>query len=267
MMKIIINGTETETLYRTAMQLHNALFSDTDVIVLNGYQISDDAELNENDQIYFGKKNVFPNMKELRMIMSARDSPFVHEKLKGATVGIAGLGGLGSNIAAMLARSGIGHLVIADFDTVEPTNLNRQNYYVNNIGMKKTDSTEEILFQINPFIEITKYFTKIDENNVFDIFGKCDVVCEAFDSPFAKAMLINALLEKCPKIMIISGSGMGGYEDSNLIKTKMRIKRLYVCGDEINEAAKGMGLMAPRVSICAGHMANAVIRILIGSMR
>ena len=266
-MKITINGTETETSCRTVMHLHDTLYSDTDVIVLNGYQIPDDAELNENDRLYFGKKNVFPNMKELEMMMSARESPFVYDKLKGATVGIAGLGGLGSNIAAMLARSGIGHLVIADFDTVEPTNLNRQNYYVNNVGMKKTDSTEEILFQINPFIKITKNFTKIDENNITDIFGKCDVVCEAFDSPFAKAMLINALLEKCPEIMVISGSGMGGYEDSNLIRTKMRMKRLYVCGDDINEAATGMGLMAPRVTICAGHMANAVIRILIGSIQ
>ena len=265
-MRIKINGAETKTFCRTLMELHDMLFSDTDVIILNGYQACDDTELNENDQIYFGKKNKFPDFNELDMMMSARGPPFVHDRLKGATVGIAGLGGLGSNIAAMLVRAGIGRLVIADFDTVEPTNLNRQNYYIKNIGMKKTDSTEDILLQINPFVKITKHFTKIDENNAIDIFGKCDVVCEAFDSPFAKAMLINTLLEGCPRIMVISGSGMGGYGDSNLIKTEMRIGRLYTCGDSVNEATMGMGLMAPRVNICGGHMANAVIRILMDSI-
>lgn len=267
-MNIDVNGKKTETSCRTAMQLRGTLFSDMDVTLLNGCEISYYMQLNENDRIYFGKMDKFPEIEEFEMIMSSRYSPFVHDRLKEATVGIAGLGGLGSNIAAMLARSGVGHLVITDFDTVEPSNLNRQNYYMGNIGMRKTDSTEDILLQINPSVKIDKHFTKIDENNATDIFNKCDIVCEAFDSPSEKAMLVNTLLTESSKIIIVSGSGMGGYYDSNLIRTEKRIGRLYVCGDNVNADTTGtVGLMAPRVNICAGHMANAVIGILMGSMQ
>ncbi|MFA6710971.1 MAG: sulfur carrier protein ThiS adenylyltransferase ThiF, partial [Candidatus Methanomethylophilaceae archaeon] len=255
-MRIEMNGKGTDTSCRTVMQLHDALFPDADVMILNGYRISCDVRLNENDQIYFGKSKDFPDIEGPEMITSTRDSTFVHERLGKATVGIAGLGGLGSNIAAMLARSGIGCLVIADFDTVEPTNLNRQNYYIDSIGMNKTDSTENILLHINPFVKVDKHCTKIDENNAADIFGECDVVCEAFDSPSAKAMLVNTLLTGSSEIVIVSGSGMGGYYDSNIIRTEKRMERLYVCGDNVNgDTTTMVGLMAPRVNICAGHMA------------
>ncbi|MDY0224557.1 MAG: sulfur carrier protein ThiS adenylyltransferase ThiF [Candidatus Methanomethylophilaceae archaeon] len=262
MMFITVNGSEQKTDIKTVMQLHDLSFSDYDVTILNGYQISEDFELKNGDQIYFGKKNVFPNSKELEMLMAARHTPFIQDRMRNATVGIAGLGGLGSNIAAMLSRMGVGHLIIADFDTVEPTNLNRQNYYVDNIGERKTDATADILHNINPFITITKHFIRITADNAADIFGECSVVCEAFDSPSEKAMLVNTILEKCPYTVVVAGSGMAGTDDSNLIRTEKKFKNLYVCGDNTNSAKPGMGLMAPRVNICAGHMANAVVRIL-----
>jgi sulfur carrier protein ThiS adenylyltransferase len=264
MMKIIVNGVSRETDRGTAFELRKDLFPDRDVLVLNGFQISEDSVLKEGDHVYIGKKGVFPDKDELESLMSARHTPFVHERMKSSTVGIAGLGGLGSNIAAMLARLGVGHLIIVDFDVIEPTNLNRQNYYVENIGQYKTDATADVIGRINPFISVTKYTERLTPLNSAKIFGKCDVVCEAFDSPKEKAMLANTLLEECPDMPLVFGSGLAGYEDSNLIKTERSIGNMYVCGDRVNAAKIGTGLMSPRVNICAGHMANAVLRILMG---
>ncbi len=203
-----------------------------------------------------------PTHDELDTALSLRHTPEVHERIKAARVGIAGLGGLGSNIAAMLVRSGIGDITIADHDSVDISNINRQNYSLDQIGIKKTDATEHVLKRINPYIRITKYDVRIDPDNASDIFGDVDIVCEAFDVPSEKAMLINTILEKCPDVKVISGSGMAGFGRSNSITTKKVFENLYMCGDGVDmEDVKG-GLMSPRVNICAGHMANAVIAIL-----
>ena len=198
----------------------------------------------------------------LEGVLYDRLPPDIHDALKRAKIGIAGLGGLGSNIAAMLARTGVSRLIIADMDRVDVSNINRQNYYLEHIGMAKTDATEELLKKINPFVMIEKHHVKLEPSNIPGIFGGCDIVCEAFDTPSEKAMLINTILEKCPGIKVVSGSGMAGYGRSNDIRTERLFDDLYICGDGIDmEKAKG-GLMSPRVNICAGHMANTVISIL-----
>lgn len=206
-----------------------------------------------------------PTREEINQIMDIRFSEDVHNKLKKAKVGVAGLGGLGSNIAAMLARSGVGNLHIVDFDKVDLSNLNRQNYYINHLGRYKTEVTAEILKSINPYLNITYETIKIDENNAADVFKNVDIVCEAFDKAENKAILINTLFETCKDKKIISGSGMAGYGSSNSIKTTKRMKNLYICGDEKSDINRGMGLMSPRVSICAGHQANMVIRLILGN--
>lgn len=198
----------------------------------------------------------------LQQKMAARHSPGVHERMKRSIVGIAGLGGLGSNIAAMLARMGVGHLVLADFDVVEPGNLNRQNYFVSQLGKYKTEATAEQLLQINPFITVEFHTVRVDEQNAASLFGGCDVVCEAFDNPESKAMLVSTLLGECTGVKLVCGSGMAGIGSSNEILTRRRMSRLYVCGDGLSEAATG--IMAPRVIICAGHQANMAVRLLMG---
>ena len=203
-----------------------------------------------------------PSKKELDDALSARHTPEVHSTIKKAKIGIAGLGGLGSNIAVMLTRAGISHLVLADFDIVDITNINRQNYYLDQIGRSKANATEELLKGINPYIIVEKHAVKLEPSNIPGIFGKCDIVCEAFDIPSEKAMFINTILEKCPKVKVVSGSGMAGYGRSNDIRTERLFESLYMCGDGIDmENIKG-GLMSPRVSICAGHIANTVISLL-----
>ena len=205
----------------------------------------------------------FPSSDELNNALCSRHGSENHKAIRKARIGIAGLGGLGSNIASMLVRTGVSDLTIADLDAVDITNINRQNYYLDQIGRPKVDAAEEMLRKINPYIEIKKYNVKLEPSNIPNIFGKCDIVCEAFDVPSEKAMLINTILEKCPGIKIVSGSGMAGFGRSNEIRTERLFADLYICGDGIDmEDAEG-GLMSPRVNICAGHMANTVISLLI----
>lgn len=239
-------------------------FPAASVVILNGFQTNDDFILHESDSVTAIEKGVMPPQDVLEHMMAARHSPHVHEAVKRACVGIAGLGGLGSNIAAMLARTGVGHLILVDFDTVEPSNLNRQNYFISHLGMYKTDATAQLLHQINPFITVETHTVRIDENNAAALFGGCDIVCEAFDNPACKAELVNALLSQTDSIRIVSGSGMAGYSSSNTIVTRKAMSRLYVCGDGETAAANGVGLMAPRVSVCAGHQANMILRLLLG---
>lgn len=205
-----------------------------------------------------------PSCEEFKNVMDDRFSPEIHEKLKKSRVGIAGLGGLGSNIAVMLARTGVGHLHLVDFDMVDLSNLNRQAYKVSHLGMAKTAALKKELLEINPYLTIETDMVKVTEENAAGLFAEDPVVCEAFDNPDNKAMLVNTLLEKCPGVRIVAGSGMAGYESSNSIRTRKITGNLYLCGDGVTDAEKGIGLMSARVSICAGHQANMAIRIILG---
>ena len=200
---------------------------------------------------------------EYDAMLIERHGQKIFDRLKNARIGIAGLGGLGSNIAMMLARSGIGHLTLADFDSVEPSNLNRQHYMVSHLGMPKTEAIKDLILQANPFIRLDTHLVRITEENAPEIFGSCDLVCEAFDRPEAKAELINSLLENCPGLTLISGSGMAGYGNSNAIRTEKAMKYLYICGDQVSEIGPNNSLMAPRVQICAAHQANLVLQLLL----
>ena len=187
----------------------------------------------------------------------------MEEKLKNARVAIAGLGGLGSNIAVNLARSGVGHLLLIDFDVVDVSNLNRQMYMIPHIGLPKTEALRDILSRINPWLDIQTKQVKITSENARSLLTGWPIVCEAFDRPDQKAMLVSTLLSQCPDCIIVSGNGMAGLGDANLIRTQRKLRRLYVCGDGTSEIAPGAGLMAPRVAICAGHQANKVLQLIL----
>lgn len=208
------------------------------------------------------------SMKELiskEELDKAFDSRFPKEmqkKLRGAKVAVAGLGGLGSNIAAMLARSGIGKLLLVDFDTVDVTNLNRQMYFIEHLGKPKTEALTELLYRINPYIEYEAVCVKVTPDNVSELFKDYPIVCEAFDRPDQKAMLVREVLTKCPHTTVVSGNGMAGYADTNEIKTMKMMRRLYVCGDQKTDVGNGIGLIAPRVAVCAAHQANKVLQLI-----
>lgn len=196
--------------------------------------------------------------------MMQRYSPDIYNKIKGAKVAIAGLGGLGSHIAIMLARTGIGGMLLVDFDVVEPSNLNRQSYNIGHLGLQKTVALHNQLKEINPFIKIDTVDVKVTEEKVEHIFKGYDIICEAFDNPESKAMLVNTVLSQLKYTTIVAGSGMAGYDSSNLIKTINPMKCLYICGDLKSEIDIEKGLMAPRVQICAAHQANMVLRLILG---
>lgn len=200
---------------------------------------------------------------EYRGICDLRFGRELYDKLEKSRVAVAGLGGLGSHIAVMLARSCVGTLHLIDFDNVDISNLNRQEYYVQHIGRPKTECLKEKLLEINPFINIITDNVRVTEDNLEELFRDEIIVCEAFDEAEQKAMLVNGILEKLPEIKVISGSGMAGYGDSNTITTKKMFRNLYVCGDGETDSGRGVGLMAPRVSICAGHEANKAIQLIL----
>lgn len=205
-----------------------------------------------------------PSKEEFEHIMIERHTKPVYDRLKNARVAIAGLGGLGSNIAISLARSGVGELFLVDFDKVDLSNLNRQQYEIADLGSYKTESLSARLRRINPYIEISYRTIKVTPENAAELFGGFGIVCEAFDKADMKAMLINTLLAECTDTVVVSGSGMAGYLSSNTIKTKQVFRRLYICGDTVTDMHDVNGLMAPRVAICANHQANMIIRLILG---
>ena len=199
---------------------------------------------------------------QLDQAFDARFPEEMQTKLRNARVAVAGLGGLGSNIAVMLARSGIGELLLVDFDTVDVTNLNRQMYLIPQLGKPKAEALPEILYQINPYLTYRSVCIKVTPDNVKELFSEYPIVCEAFDKPDQKAMLVRELLMQCPETTVVSGNGMAGYADANEIRTCQVMKRLYVCGDQSTDVGNGIGLIAPRVAVCAAHEANKVLQLI-----
>ncbi|HOY31379.1 MAG TPA: sulfur carrier protein ThiS adenylyltransferase ThiF [Bacteroidales bacterium] len=184
--------------------------------------------------------------------------------LETKTVGIAGCGGLGSNCAVALARAGTGKLIICDFDIIAESNLNRQYFFYDQIGMKKAGALKENITRINPRIIIEAHDVKIDPENTVELFKPCDVIVEAFDHAEMKKMLIETVLEKIPGIPLITGVGIAGWGNSNSIRV-IQIGNLYICGDGISEVDEDHPPLAPRVGIAANMQANTVLEILLNN--
>jgi len=248
----------------TLFALRDALMPGADVLVLNGGPVAGDAVLQQGDAVVLIARGEMPPEDELEALMAARHTPGVHARLKQACVGIAGLGGLGSAVAIALARIGVGHLVLADFDVVEPSNLNRQQYFVDQIGLKKVHALGDILARVNPYVRLTRHEVRLTTSNVPDIFGDAHVLIEAFDAADQKAMLFESFGAAHPGIPIVMATGLAGHGPSNTVRTRKVGSRLYIVGDGETAAGPGMGLMAPRVGIAAHHQANATLRLLLG---
>lgn len=265
-MVVKVNGRQcdTDAKFLNELKTECGYGKENIVSIINGYQTDEDVLLSENDTVCFIEKGVLPGEKQLREMMRARHTPGVYDAVKDAKVAVAGLGGLGSNIAIMLARMGVGHMHLIDFDVVDASNLNRQQYLIRHLGMYKTDALKGQLKEINPFLDIKTDCVKIHTGNAVSILQNDEIICEAFDNPKAKAMLTDEVLSNTEKILVAS-SGMAGIGSSNAITTKKITDRFYICGDGVTESRKGIGLMAPRVTICAAHQANMVIRLITGN--
>ena len=167
---------------------------------------------------------------EIYTALDERHSPETQKLLSAGNVAIAGLGGLGSNVAYALARIGVGHLHLIDFDVVDITNLNRQQYFMEHIGMYKTDALKSLLLKINPYLDIRTDCVKVTDDNLQELFADTTIVCEAFDNPEAKAMLVNGILEHFPEKKLVSATGMAGYGSSNTIITgQNNLHASFIC--------------------------------------
>ena len=205
---------------------------------------------------------MIPSKEEWIKALNDRHGIELQKKISNTTVAVCGLGGLGSNIAIALARAGIGKLILIDFDKVDISNLHRQQYNANQIGMSKTEALQDNLKEINPYIETEIHTIRIDENNAKNIISEADIICEAFDDAECKAMITNFVLEEMPGKYIIAASGMAGLNSANSIKTRKISKGFYLCGDEVSDIKDGIGLVSSRVMLCAAHQAHTVLRII-----
>ena len=246
------------------LDLKGTLHPSADIIIYNGFPVSENIPLNNGDEVVFVERGRIPDESELECLIVARHSPGVHKRVKRSTVGIAGLGGLGSQVAIALARIGVGTLILADYDVVEPSNLNRQQYFIQQIGMPKVDAMGETLKEINPYVRVITHHTVIRQKNVKRIFGTAEIIVEAFDKAEEKAMLINAISQSMPDKYIVAASGVAGYGESDAIRTTKFSSKIFIVGDQRSSAGPGTGLMAPRVGIAAHHQANMVLRLILG---
>ncbi|PLX44041.1 MAG: thiamine biosynthesis protein ThiF [Deltaproteobacteria bacterium] len=237
-----------------------------DLLILNGFPADELEELSAGDRLSLIERGVVPPVEEIEAMIGARHTPGLRERLKGARVGVAGVGGLGSNVAIALTRVGVGTLVLADFDVVEPSNLGRQQFFMDQIGMEKTSALAETLARAHPGVALELYPVRVTPDNIHEIFGGCSVVVEAFDRAEEKTMLVEVLLKEMPEVTIVAASGVAGSYSTEGLKIHRVGERFYVVGDLESEARPFQGLMAPRVG-AAGHIqANLVLRILLGEL-
>ena len=205
-----------------------------------------------------------PSREVMREALNIRHGEDLQNKISAARVAVCGLGGLGSNIAIALARAGVGHLHLIDFDRVDLTNLNRQQYAVGQLGQYKTDALRETLSLISPYCDVTCDTIKVTEETLPDLLKTEDYICEAFDRAEAKAMLVSGVLEHFPEKYLVAASGLAGLGSANTIQTRRVSQRFYLCGDGTSDSSVGLGLVASRVLVCAAHEANMILRLIAG---
>jgi sulfur carrier protein ThiS adenylyltransferase len=201
---------------------------------------------------------------DLEAAMMARNGPGIAARLKQKQVGIVGCGGLGSTLAVTLARAGVGKLTLVDFDVVEPSNLNRQQYFVEQIGLSKVEALADNLSRINPFVSLTCHCLRLTKANVHELLAACSVVAECFDNPAAKAELSNAMRRVLPEIPLVMVSGIAGLGPASTITSRRIFVNQFLIGDGVTAANTESGLLSSRVTIAAAYQGNLVLRLLLG---
>lgn len=193
-------------------------------------------------------------------------APHTFLELKNAVVGIAGLGGLGSNVAVALTRLKVGKLILVDYDVVEESNLNRQNYFADQIGQHKVDASLENLRRINPDANLEGHKVRLTPEKIVELFKDAHVIAECFDRADQKQMIVETVLSQMNEVPIVTVSGLAGFGRSNEIVTRRLSDRLTLVGDTVSGIGPGVPLTASRVGIAAYHQANAITEILLNEL-
>ncbi len=172
-------------------------------------------------------------------------------------VGIAGVGGIGSNVAAHLIRAGCTCLKCVDFDRVELSNLNRQFYFVDQIGYYKVDMIKENLLRIEPNAAIATARLRLTPENMLDTFKDCQLLVEGFDDQQSKKLLVETFADQ--DIPIISASGIAGNEiDAIRIHT---LGNCTIVGD-FQTDFRSNRLYGPKIAVIAAMMADCVLKMV-----
>ena len=182
------------------------------------------------------------------------------EKIQHTHVGIAGAGGLGSNCAIMLVRTGFKKITLVDFDEVDASNLNRQNYFMEQVGESKVFALANTLRRINPAIELHIVNDKITKENIAEIFFSCDIIIEALDTPEGKTLIVEELASS--KQLVVAVSGLAGFGNSDRIKTHKINDQFYIVGDLVS-GIDALPPLAPGVTIAAAKQVDLVIEYVL----
>ena len=182
--------------------------------------------------------------------------------LQTAQVAIFGLGGLGSNVAMWLARLGVGQLLLYDFDRVELSNLNRQYYFVEDVGEYKAVALLKHLRAVNPYGDYQSRVVRLTQDNLAELVGTAPIICEALDKPEAKALLVNGVLESFPDKFLVAASGLAGFGTSDSMQVRQITPHFYLCGDG-SSSFLDLPLCGARVGLCAAQEALTIARIIL----
>lgn len=251
----------------TARDVRQALKPAADLVIVNGFPClgkAQEAALKDGDEVILIRRGEIPPAEELEALLVARHGPGVHERVRRARVGIAGCGGLGSAVATALARTGVGALTLVDFDVVEPSNLNRQQFFVDQIGLPKVEALAANLRRMNPYVAIETRQLRLTRDNIPETFSGCDALAECFDDPAMKRDMTMAVRRKMTETPLVTVSGIAGYGPAGAIRVRKIFNNIYLVGDAETAARPGCGLLAPRVAVAAGHQANLILRLLLG---
>ena len=184
------------------------------------------------------------------------------QRLQEAKVAIVGLGGLGSNVAMWLARLGVGQLLLYDFDKVELSNLNRQYYFLEDVGHYKATALLRHLQAVNPYGNYQSRVVRLTEDNLAELVSEAHIVCEALDSPETKALLVNGVLENHPDKYLFAASGLAGFAISSTMQVRRVTSHFYLCGDGMSDMLE-LPLCGARVGLCAAQQALTIARIIL----
>lgn len=179
-------------------------------------------------------------------------------RIQNMKIGIGGAGGLGSNIAVILTRTGFRHFEILDKDSVEPSNLNRQHYTLADIGKPKVTCLKQYLLAINPDMDITTRMQEWTQNTAAGLFEDCGIMIEAFDQASFKFDFVDYYRTRAP--WVVSGNGMAGLN----ITTELTVRKagnVFIVGDGTTDIADGHPPLAPRVMECAAKIARQVLQL------
>ena len=263
-MEIELNGQLTHTTASNYDMLRQALALDANALIVNGHSKPWTTSVANNDHVIMLNRQIPPTQEIWRAIYDARYGKDIMAKLQKGKVAICGLGGLGSLIAIELGRLGVGTLLLIDDDIVDATNLARQHYTMKQIGMKKTTALAEELALMAPLTTIETHDIRLNRDNIAELLRDYPIICEAVDRPETKAALTEVVLSDLPQATLVGASGMAGFGSGNAITAKQIFYRLYMVGDEESEGEEGIGLMAPRVGLCASAQATLIMRLLLG---